>query len=803
MKSRKQQDLFHPTVSGYNPIHNFGIIIEKSIIILFIVCIFPVSNIYPQDYFWEKSDKPEGGVIYSILIEEDTLIIGGKGGVYFSTNSGESWESLGLNSVEVWDVENCSNYIIANTSGGCFRKHTGKTDWEKIKSGRYQALATNDTLIYLGSENEGIYRSKDCGQSWEQIINGIDNRDIEEIFVTSSNILLASASGTSGSGVFRSLDMGDNWSRIDPYQYAWNFHGISEVNRVLYAFDFTNNARVYRSDDDGLSWYVPGGSIPPSDIINSIYADSDGLYVGVYHYGFFYSRSGGAYWLPKNIGLQSYTLSEIKGSSTELYLASYDGFYKSNKEDIRWERYMSGINSANITSLAQNNEFIFVGTSGSGLFRASKDLSNWQKMFLGNNNEFTNSILATENKVFALVSTWSSHHYAELYISANNGSSWTSFNPDLHTSELKTIVGDEDVQFIGSGNGVYRSTNSGLSWIRMENGMPTNINSSSIALYDSIVIVTNGTSGIYKSENMGENWSYIQVPDLFSGKAVAVSSGGVFYLGSGSVNKIFSSKDYGKTWIKLNNPLYNSSVEAIGVNSNLIVCCLSNNGILSSSDGGDSWRKNNYGLESQKVNCVSISEYHNFIGTNSGLYKQISSQINPISDYNEVLHQNFFLARWQKSPGINNYHIQVSTDSLFLNIVIDDIIGDTSYTVNNLDFMTDCYWRVSTVTDYWTNNFSSVQKVVISNPVTFKLYNNYPNPFNDETNIRVDVPHKSEIKLNLYTILGEKVKTIENSIVESGTHYFKLKTNDLASGVYLIRLFGLNYSVTKKAVLLH
>ncbi len=774
----------------------------RNAIKIFVVYIFLFAHVCAQDYFWQKTDKLEGGVVYSLLVQNDTLIIGTKGGVYISENFGKIWQPIGLNSFEVWDISFCEDYIVAISSGGCYRKKVADVEWVKIKEGRYQTIETKDSLIYLGSGYQGIYRSKDCGQTWEQINNGIDNRDIEKIHITSSNIILASAAGTSGSGVFRSLDFGDSWSRIDPYQYAWNFEGITEFDSVLYAFDFNNNAKVYKSVDDGLTWFLPSGSHAPSDIINSIYADSDGIYVGVYHYGFFRSANEGASWSKINTGLKNLTISDIDGNSTELFLATFDGFYKSYKNAMNWMRYMNGISSANIYSLSQNSDYLFVGTSGSGLFRATKDLSNWQEMDLGNNNKFVTSILALENNVFVLVSSWTNHYYEELFVSTNNGASWRKLNPNLDAGQLETIVGNNNVLFIGSDYGVFRSINSGNNWEKMSNGMPNNINSASIAVYDSIVVVTNGTSGIYRSDDLGDSWTYNSVPDLFSGKAVSVSADGVFYLGSGSVNKLFKSEDLGLTWLQLNNPLYNSAVNSIGIEGNFIYCGLSNNGVIMSSDGGETWVESNFGLASRKVQCISISNNKHFVGTSSGLYKEITSAITPIIDYGKELNQNSISLRWKITPGITEYRIQISTDSTFRTLLVDQVISDTSYHANNLNFMTTYYWRISTVTDYWNEKFSPIQKIVIANPMNYKLYNNYPNPFNNETNIRIDVPYSSEIKLVLFNILGKRVKTIEKSFVEAGSYYYKLESNNLASGIYLLRLVGDNYSKTLKIVLL-
>lgn len=94
---------------------------------------------------------------------------------------------------------------------------------------------------------------------------------------------------------------------------------------------------------------------------------------------------------------------------------------------------------------------------------------------------------------------------------------------------------------------------------------------------------------------------------------------------------------------------------------------------------------------------------------------------------------------------------------------------------------------------------------LISN--NFELRNNYPNPFNPETNISFSVPKLSEISLVIYNSLGQKVKTLINgkmisgnqSAVWNGKNEFG---NSVPSGVYYYRLEAGSNSITKRMVLL-
>ena len=45
-------------------------------------------------------------------------------------------------------------------------------------------------------------------------------------------------------------------------------------------------------------------------------------------------------------------------------------------------------------------------------------------------------------------------------------------------------------------------------------------------------------------------------------------------------------------------------------------------------------------------------------------------------------------------------------------------------------------------------------------PEVFALHNNYPNPFNPITNIRYDIPEASDVRIEVYDLVGKKVKTL-------------------------------------------
>lgn len=85
---------------------------------------------------------------------------------------------------------------------------------------------------------------------------------------------------------------------------------------------------------------------------------------------------------------------------------------------------------------------------------------------------------------------------------------------------------------------------------------------------------------------------------------------------------------------------------------------------------------------------------------------------------------------------------------------------------------------------------------------------NYPNPFRDNTSIRFNLPKSGQVSLSVYNSKGQRVRTLTDSSYEKGEHTLtwdgKTDTNQqCANGIYLYRLQGTGFSVTKKLMLLN
>jgi flagellar hook assembly protein FlgD len=89
----------------------------------------------------------------------------------------------------------------------------------------------------------------------------------------------------------------------------------------------------------------------------------------------------------------------------------------------------------------------------------------------------------------------------------------------------------------------------------------------------------------------------------------------------------------------------------------------------------------------------------------------------------------------------------------------------------------------------------------------FKLFENYPNPFNLSTRLQYQLPKESVVFLKLFDLLGREVITFENGIVkETGSHSVLWDGKDASgcivpSGIYILRIQAGDYIEQKKLVL--
>jgi serine protease AprX len=87
-------------------------------------------------------------------------------------------------------------------------------------------------------------------------------------------------------------------------------------------------------------------------------------------------------------------------------------------------------------------------------------------------------------------------------------------------------------------------------------------------------------------------------------------------------------------------------------------------------------------------------------------------------------------------------------------------------------------------------------------PDNFILYQNYPNPFNPTTKIKYFIFQGSNVKLNLYNILGSQIITLYDGFAPAGDHELTFDASKLSSGIYIVKFSAGEYVKAIKITLL-
>jgi hypothetical protein len=140
--------------------------------------------------------------------------------------------------------------------------------------------------------------------------------------------------------------------------------------------------------------------------------------------------------------------------------------------------------------------------------------------------------------------------------------------------------------------------------------------------------------------------------------------------------------------------------------------------------------------------------------------------------------------------------------------------------VSGLSVSTTYFWRVraknSSGSSYYSNvwdfktSVTGIKPISSAIPLNYKLYENYPNPFNPSTKIKFSIPLSplSErgvggfVTLIIYDLLGREVITLVNEQLNPGTYEVTFDGSALSSGLYFYRITSGDFTDVKKMMLI-
>lgn len=103
---------------------------------------------------------------------------------------------------------------------------------------------------------------------------------------------------------------------------------------------------------------------------------------------------------------------------------------------------------------------------------------------------------------------------------------------------------------------------------------------------------------------------------------------------------------------------------------------------------------------------------------------------------------------------------------------------------------------------HFDNNFERIGNPISNNSDDYKLYQNFPNPFNPATIISYKINQSGFVTLKVYNLVGQVVKTLISEYQESGTYSKQFDASELSAGIYLYKLLVNNFTSVKRMTLI-
>jgi hypothetical protein len=170
-------------------------------------------------------------------------------------------------------------------------------------------------------------------------------------------------------------------------------------------------------------------------------------------------------------------------------------------------------------------------------------------------------------------------------------------------------------------------------------------------------------------------------------------------------------------------------------------------------------------------------------------------------------------------PGSGKFEFELAHDAAFGQLIEQNTADGANYTLMVAlpqSTTSPYYWRVRPVGDaawsgFYSFNVSPVPTDVNDPaddlPLDFSLSQNYPNPFNPTTMIGFSLPKLSQVKIEIFNVIGQTVATLADKRMDAGEHSIEWNGRDwsgnqVSSGVYFYRLTSDGFTQSKKMVLL-
>lgn len=489
--------------------------------------------------------------------------------------------------------------IYGTLSSGFSRSTNNGSTWSAPVIVNYVtdiAVAPNG-YIFLSENQQKMSRSTNKGVSWTIKGTGINEPSCSAVMVTSTGVVIT---GTNR-GIYRSTDNGDNWTKVAGSAEMSGDTSVTAMatfdGNTLYAFTRTTTINpergyAFRSTNNGLTWTKGTNSLDTVAFYKATVSSGGTIYVRTGN-GVRYSTDGGNTW-----GILGFYNDYIGDVATDLTGAVYAAInskdtsavlYKTTNNGTTWQSIKTpytgisgfGINKKGDLFLSQDQ-----------LYRSTDNGNSWKALPVSYPNVGT-MIESPKHELFV---TAGGNAYQNLYRSSDFGQSWNIIYTGVVGVPSVGFYGDTilvgDNYYIGS---MYRSTDNAKTFKPLANNIGLGGYVSAIfgTSYNSILAGT--SNGIYRSTNTTKSW--VKVHSSSVNSLHQSPNGTLFARRQWPGDGIYRSIDSGSTWQQKITGMSVTTVRSLDIAPNGDLIAGTEGGIFRSTDNAENWVR----IDSQKV----------------------------------------------------------------------------------------------------------------------------------------------------------------------------------------------------------
>jgi len=483
-------------------------------------------------------------------------------GLIKSTDGGQTWARLPLSSSRALAIApSAPNVLYAEASGRLWRSDDRGATWTQ-KTGSFSSIdlivvdPRNADIVYFIVTTD-LWKSASSGASPSMIRNGWPPNPRVENFAIDPRSPSTIYAGTSNDGVFRSRDGGGTWQQAAsglselaiPSLHRPLYEGIREIEVSPAAGSplfLTHMYRgVYKSDNGGERWHEANHGLIATRVW-AVEVDRHApsvLYAATYMNGVWRSADSGRHWTPR--GLTGRTVTDVAidpGRRHVVWAATSTGLYRSGNDGRTWKRRLKleGTSVSVVVIAPSNRRFMYAGTFEGGLYRSWNAGRTWTRPDVRETDDVSAIVVHPRRPRTLWVA-------ARGYILRSHDGGVTYLE---HPKQFPTGTGfvvdprNPRLQYMAAENaGIYRSRDGGANWTEMKDtGAPYATVGLAIDPRHPRVLYTCGwdrdgnSAGVYRSVDGAHSWTNISagMTTTYASTLAITPTGRRLYVGSGT-----------------------------------------------------------------------------------------------------------------------------------------------------------------------------------------------------------------------------------------------------------------------------